>query len=101
MAIARDILTDATGDLQIANGDFVVGNSDQQHILDLLNGDVGHYKQFSLCCVGVHKYLNGASTSIEINADIRAKLSEDGYAIDGVQVVGNNYYISGERITEQ
>jgi len=101
MAIAKDILTDSAGDLQIANGDFVVGNSDQQHVLDLLEGGVGHYKQFPLACIGVFKYLNGSTTSIEINSDIRAKLAADGYDVTGVDVRGNTYNITGERITTQ
>ena len=53
-----DILLDKTGDLDIQNGDIVIGYSDNQHQEHILLANKGDYKQFPELGVGINKMLN-------------------------------------------
>jgi len=67
-------------DLLIANGDFTVAESDQQHIEDIIFENVGAYKQFPLVGVGILNYLNSSGSEQGLRNEILSQLTVDGYS---------------------
>jgi len=78
--MAKDFLLN-DGDLQIKDGDFVIGYSDDQHIEHLLLAHVGEYTQFPLIGIGVSDYLlsplNGTIRQ-QMERTIRQQIQADG-----------------------
>ena len=62
---ATDYLYDDNLDLNITNGDFVQGASDQNASILLLNTNTGHWKFSPYCGMGIKKY-EGSSNSNQI-----------------------------------
>jgi hypothetical protein len=85
MAQAQDIqLKD--NDLVILNGDFVIGYSDQQHIEDIINDNVGNWKQYPTCGVGIKQYQASSGQEQIIERLIKLQLQNDGYNVDNLRV---------------
>lgn len=83
--IAFDLLTDNSGDLLIDHGDFSVGESDGQHIEDILLGFPGDYKQYPLIGVNLASYLSAPNSPEVINRlrrSIQLQLESDNYRVD-------------------
>lgn len=76
----KDILRDDNGDLQFANGDFVIGQSDQQHVVDLLDMQPGELKEFPLAGFGAINYIKRTITADEFKRDLKLQLNYDGYS---------------------
>lgn len=97
---AKDILLDSDEDLSFKDGDFYVGNSDQQHVQHILKADKGHFRQWPLLGVGILDYVNGAVEPEVIRQLITTNLKNDNYNVKQV-VVTNDYKISidAERIS--
>ena len=57
--MAKDILFE-DNDLKFENGDLSIGDSDQQHIEDLLLANKGDYKQSPIVGIGIKKWINSA-----------------------------------------
>jgi hypothetical protein len=83
--IFQDYQLDENGDLLIVNGDFVVGASDQQHVVDILQAFQGEYKEFSLLGVGFLSYLKSDNPNSAINS-IKEHLQSDGYDVKNVKI---------------
>ena len=49
----QDILLDSNNDLQLYNGDFVIDNSDQQHVEHIVHAQKGEYKNYPITGFGV------------------------------------------------
>jgi hypothetical protein len=84
MAKVQDILHTPDGDLAFRNGDFIVGDSDAQHVQDITFAMPGDFRQSPLVGVGIMNYLNGpvdASGFINLRKTIRLQLQADGYII--------------------
>ena len=76
-----DFLLDDEGDLLIVNGDLVIGDSDQQHVYDLLTCPKGNYKEHST--IGIHAldYRNKTGdVSTRFQRDVKEELKRDGFA---------------------
>lgn len=84
MAAAKDIQL-SSNDLLFQNGDFVIANSDPQHIEDLVFENVGAYKQFPLVGVGIINYLNSSGAQLILKRNIKTQLETDGYRVDSVK----------------
>ena len=69
---------DSAYDLLIEQGDFVVGNSDFQHIQHTLEACQGQYRQYPLIGVGIRKMLKGEIAGPE-KREIALQLRSDGY----------------------
>ena len=98
MANARDIkLVD--NDLEFQAGDFVITDSDQQHIEDIVEAFQGSYKEFPLLGVGIRQYIGSAGAQDELQSLIQLQLESDGYTVNNI-VLGDqgNIYIDAERI---
>lgn len=83
MAEAKDIKSDSDGDLFIDpnTGDFAFGLSDEQHIEDIIDSDIGHYKEFPALGAGIENYVNSSGTEQEIARKTKLQLQGDGYNV--------------------
>ncbi len=72
-------------DLEIANGDFVVSESDGQHIEHILRADRGQFRQFPLVGVGLQKQANASPNRQKLKQEIKLQLRADGF---GVKKIG-------------
>lgn len=99
MATVKDIhLTD--NDYTFTNGDFVIKDSDTQHIQDLVFENVGAYKQFPLVGVGIIKYLNSSGAMLNLKRQIQIQLQADGYRVNNITFTNNdlsNFTINADR----
>lgn len=76
----KDILLDETGDLKCHNGDFDIGQSDQQHIEHILEAQKGEYKEFPLVGFGIINYLKKSERiQSDFKRDLKIQLEHDGY----------------------
>ena len=86
----RDILFDFdNNDLEISNGDFVIGNSDQQNVQNIIQAHKGQFYQTPLIGVGILSEMNSAVTLQNIKNRIRTNLLIDGYDPDGIEIDKN------------
>ena|ERR1035437_6646575 len=89
--IAKDILLDSNYDLQIVNGDFVVGPSDQQHANLLLNTAIGNWKQFPTIGVFLKQYIAGNINKNALQQIISVALNNDGMTLKSLNVILDTY----------
>lgn len=73
-------------DLQIINGDFVIGINDEQHIADSINAFPGWWKENPADGVGIFQYKNSAGLQQEIARSIKINLQSDGYLVQNPEV---------------
>jgi hypothetical protein len=106
MAISvKDIEYD--NDLVIRNGDFDIEFSDENHVEDILNGYLGHWKQFPLLGIGIERELNiKADNQQIIKRKIQQQLESDGYKVGQITTsISNenvlNYSIEFDRIKNE
>lgn len=100
--MVQDILIDDDADLRIENGDFVVGDSDQQHVLLIINTFPGHWKQYPTCGVGIMQYFVSSGQGAVLRRSINVQLTADGYRDISVDLRENpdghfEYDVSAER----
>jgi hypothetical protein len=90
----NDLAIDAT------TGDFLLADSDPQHVQDIINSYAGWWKEFPTLGVGVKRFL-GASGGVQVvKRAIKIQLNSDGYRADKVVISNNQVYITGERISK-
>lgn len=88
----RDIQLDSGGDLKIANGDFVLDLSDQQHIEHIVESWKGNWRETPAVGVGIIRYLNHTRQVTkrgELLRKIRLQLEYDNYQINKLNLTGN------------
>ena len=90
------MIDDDTGDLKIENGDFVIDESDAQHIEHLLRASKGEYKEYPLCGCDSIKQLKGP-VSGEFRREIRVQLKQDGYNVEDLIIANGQIKITGSR----
>lgn len=73
----KDLALDEKGDLKIVDGDFVIEESDQQHVMDIFNSFKGEFKEHPLVGFGATKYLKGNATESEFKRDLKIQLEND------------------------
>ena len=81
----QDFLLDEDGDLLIQNGDFVIGNSDNQNVEDIISSFAGEWKEFPFVGVGLIQYLKSQDGQKATNI-IKTQLQADGFDVKSVQV---------------
>lgn len=81
----QDILLDQNYDLDISNGDFNVGLSDEQHLVLLVELFEGDLKQYPLQCVGIDQYSGSSGQGAFIQNKIKVKAQSDRY--QNVQII--------------
>jgi len=89
--IAKDLGWDTIkGDIIIKDGDFVITQSDNTHVYDILYSYIGHWKNATLMCVGTYSYVNGKNANQILASDIKRQLITDGYRINYLNVENIN-----------
>lgn len=88
----NDIQLTENFDLLIEAGDFVVDQSDNQHIKLLIELHKGNIKQYPLTGVGVERLLNG-SIDGAIRAEIQRQLEADGYRAKSIEYSDNQLIV--------
>lgn len=79
--MANDFLLNENDELIIENGDFKVGNSDNQNVDLLIRTPKGANKFHPQAGVGVNNYINAAldvQNKRQLQSEIRAQLIQDG-----------------------
>ena len=80
-------------DLVVDLGDFVLADSDQQSVQDIINAYKGNYKEFPLIGVGIDTYRNSTPDESEIQSIVRKQLEADGFTVNSVQVIESKIYV--------
>lgn len=75
--MVKDFLTDDDNLLMIKNGDFVVGESEEQHIEAILWSEKGHWKETPFLGVGISKAINSSNQIGSVERDILLQLELD------------------------
>jgi hypothetical protein len=84
----KDILLDDTLDLQIVNGDFVVGESTEQHQKILILADKAEFKEYPMRGVGVLRYLE-EETPDNLAREIRQEFTIDGMTVNQIKIAND------------
>jgi hypothetical protein len=95
--LVKDISFD--NDLFFKDGDFAIKESDQNHVIDLINSYVGHFKEFPLVGVGIDRYISSQGQETKIISDVRNQMKVDGFSkIRSIEVDKDfNFFIDAER----
>ena len=76
----KDIILNEQNDLKIVNGDFVIGDSDQQNVKAIVGMHKGEFKEHPLVGFGADTYLKQtALNSARFLRDLKVQLANDGY----------------------
>lgn len=75
----QDIQVDDSGELIIKNGDFVVDESDRQHVEHIVIANPGEYKSAPLIGFGAIKKVKTNTSKIQFKRDLKIQLAYDGY----------------------
>lgn len=92
MANRKDILLNDSGDLFAKSGDFVVNESDVQHVQQLLVSHPGEFKEVPMIGVGLRSE-QLAVMSGELRRVIQKGLAADGYKASSVAIRNNKLII--------
>ena len=77
-----DYLYDDTA--PIKDGDFVVGESEQHHIEDIIVSNKGEYRQHPLLGVGGLNFLNSSLSIDDIRKQISVQLNYDNFKVEEI-----------------
>lgn len=91
----KDILLDNTGDLAIVGGDFVIGNSKEQSVEQILINSAGEFKEFPQVGCGIKKQKNGVISRF-IERNIRVQLEADGFNVEKLTLTENGLDLKGD-----
>lgn len=98
MTKAKDIKFNLDDDIAYLDGDFLVSESDQDHVVSILESYVGHWKEFPLLGVGVERYNKSSGRLIDLKREIKIHMQSDGYRVGQIIISEGKYYIDAERI---
>lgn len=93
----RDFLIDQNNNLQIEDGDWLVGDSHHQHIELLLTSIPGQWKENPETGVGLSLSQNGVIDGF-IKRTIAVQLEADGFKLDNLQITEKGLLIDAKRI---
>jgi hypothetical protein len=80
--IRKDIGLEQDGDLMLIDGDLAIRESDQQHIADTINANVGWWKEFPTDGVNIRSYSKSAGGGQMLARKIKIELEKDGYKVN-------------------
>lgn len=86
----QDILLDDNFDLRIENGDFVVGESTNQHAEILLLSEKGDIRQYPFLGVGIKSFINDDSLE-----DLPGEIDKQ-FKLDGAKVRKREVFENGK-----
>ena len=80
----KDILLDASGDLDLTNGDINIGFSDNQHQEHILIANKGEFREFPELGIGINKMLSD-DDYMDTLIEIKKNLEYDGMKINNIK----------------
>lgn len=80
----NDILLDASGDLDLTNGDINIGFSDNQHQEHILIANKGEFREFPELGIGINKMLSD-DDYMDTLIEIKKNLEYDGMKINNIK----------------
>ncbi len=80
--IRKDIGLTEDGDLMLVAGDLAIRESDQQHIADTINANVGWWKEFPTDGVNIISFAKSAGGGQMLARKIKIELEKDGYKVN-------------------
>lgn len=89
MALVQDILLNDDYDLQTANGDLLVGFSDEQHLALITIMDLGHLKENPFLGIGINKYLGSSENPNVIKSISKQMYESDNYVVNNITMSGS------------
>ena len=75
--MAKDILLDADNDLIFQNGDFKIGESEEQEIKMILQAVKNDYKQYPELGVDLIKFIGSSGSNLKLKKEIKVNLRID------------------------
>jgi hypothetical protein len=93
----KDFLLDEHGDLLIENGDFVIGESNHQHIELLLTSMPGDWKAHPETGVGLALAQNGIIDGF-LKRTIAVQLEADGFKLENLEITDKGLIIDAKQI---
>lgn len=87
MATAKDFLIGTDSDFVFRNGDFVLADSDNQHVLDIFISAPGDWKEYPTCGVGIETYESSSGQQQQIESIGRVQLTADGFIIENLRAI--------------
>lgn len=87
--MATDILCNEMGDIACVNGDFVIGESFDQEVEDILLANPGDYKETPLIGPGLIRRLKGKASIESIRRDVAISLELDNKTLENLSITEN------------
>ncbi len=88
----RDIILDENNDPVIEDGDFVVDESDLQHVNHLLKAVKTDYKQFPTTGCGLISFVKKKKNTKQTEHEITTQLRADGYLFGTITQNKKGYF---------
>jgi len=88
----RDLLLDSSLDVRIESGDFVTGESTEQHQQLLLQCNKGDFKENPTICVGTAGWLKDDDIS-GLLGEIKKEFERDGMTVRNILLTNGNLTI--------
>lgn len=83
--ISNDLIINET-DIVIQDGDFLIGESDNQNVFANLKARKGQFYENPLIGIGIDDFQNSSKTKREITKEIREGLLKDNYRAKNLDV---------------
>lgn len=100
--MATDFLIDtATGDLLIENGDLVIGDSDAQNVVDLVETEKAELKHEPLVGVGLRSSLKRRQGAELLLSETRKQLEVDGWVSRSVGYDDSKLIVDAQRPNDE
>ena len=93
----QDILLKSNGGFKIINGDFVLGESNEQHVELILQTNPNEWKQSPITGACIVKMLGGSITGFA-KRNVQVQLEEDGYSLDTITENENGINVTANTI---
>lgn len=84
--MAKDFLYNSNFDISIKNGDIEIGESDFDHIQDVIQFNKGELKQYPLCGVGIDNYNHAPNVIQGLKKEIHSQFKADNATVDYLNV---------------
>lgn len=92
-----DLLLTQDYDLEIKNGDFAIGNSQEQSVELMLMSKQGEYKLNPEAGCNILSAKNGVIGRM-LDREIRVQLEADGFQLENLTITENGIDVSGQYI---
>jgi hypothetical protein len=93
----QDILLKSNGGFRIINGDFVLGESNEQHVELILETNPNEWKASPITGAGLVKTLGGNITGFA-KRNVQVQLEADGYSLDKITENENGINVTANTI---